>query len=460
MARVLRLADVAQSDTINLITGTFKLESGSWSLASGGAELSTETMTLVAASTTEKAVANAVQEFDELLKKAAEYHDDVVEGTSYWLEMNAATENAKRTLLYNGQYRVQAGVGYGPFFEQYAGKMILSLDHHPLWENVSYTTVSSSALSLTTPAWVLSAVEGTEEARIRRVKITNSSTSGYQQNYWFGIRPVYEGTTDFIALWELENGTLGTDAAKDTTTAKNTASPGAGSGAFVLVDFATTTALTRRISVKVDDIIGAGTHYNHFHGEYQVLLRYSLSAAGTCGIEMRTGYATANLTNYRACSPQYVSGTGGWYLQEMGTVTIPAEGGWYGQDADYAKYFTIELAAEGLGSSPPDLYLDCLILVPTRYYAKLKNCYVEGNVATDYAELWTHENDEKTAISYHSSKPIIDVSKEDVGSWYLPRQGGVLVAVAAQANMESMYTDAWTLVLDYFPRWRSYRETS
>lgn len=454
MARVLRLADAAQSDTIDLLAGTFRLESGSWQLSGEG----TETMSLVATAASEKAVANAVQEFDELLKKAGEYHGDLVEGTSYWLEMNAATESARRSLLYGGQYRVQSGVGYGPLFEQYAGKMVLSLDHHPLWENTSYSTKTSSALAIGDP-WVIAAIEGTEPARIRRTKITNTSASGWHYTYWLGLRPTYEGTTDFIARWELEDGTLGTDASVDSTTDPNGASPGATAGKFVKVTFATATALTRRISVKVDDVIGAGTNYNHFHGEYQVLLRYQLSAAGTCGIEMRTGYATANLTNYRACNPQYVTGTGGWYLQEMGTVTIPAEGGWYGQDADYAKYFTIEFAAEQV-SGTPNLYLDCLILVPTKHFAKIDNCYVEGGVATDYAELWTHEDDSKTAISYSSSKPIIDVSKEDCDTWYLPRQGSVLVAVGARQNKAHTFADTVTLVLDYFPRYRSYRETS
>lgn len=169
MADVLRLANIDQSTTIDLLDGTYKLRDRSWPTGSAslvndyapvpyGAHTSfqnfitqVETMDLVARDTSVN-IRAAQRDIYAVLEGARQYGRKPLwtrpQATalhipeSWWLEWNVDGEPAKRSLIYEGSQALLTENCAGPFLSSGASLMRLALIRHPFWESVSSTNLA------------------------------------------------------------------------------------------------------------------------------------------------------------------------------------------------------------------------------------------------------------------------------------------------------------------------------
>lgn len=454
MARVLRIADVTQTDTIDLLAGTWALEQRSWTTRgpSPNLDLISETVNLIASSN-DLTIADAAAEIDERLEKVRLFHADPNNNVSYWLETNTADEQARRALLYNGSTAIGTGIGYGPLFEQDTGVLSLAVDRHPLWESPTSTSITTSALTINGSAASLPTVAGTAPARMYQVDAYGDTGGDLTpiSEVWIGIRPDYTSSADFVPLWEAE---LGDSTSTDTSEQADVTASG---GKVMQCDFTTAATLTDRVTIIADDVT-ASTNFHHFKGRYLVLARVKASAASTTiGLQLRPGYyRNATDSAYATCEETYITNTV-WRLVPLGEVQIPPEGAYTGQTTAHLQYFGFSLWAERV-SGTGKLDFDYLCLIPAEHLVYLNGANIIENPNPHYyeAQLLTHENDKQIAIAWYNEglKGNLEYSFRD---WYLPI-GNNKVVVAAQPEALGHELDhTLTLYFYYYTRWRTYR---
>lgn len=453
MARVLRIADVTQTDTIDLLAGTWALEQRSWTTMgpSPNLDLINETVSLIASSD-DLTIADAAAEIDERLEKVRRFHADPSQNISYWLETNTADEQARRALLYNGSTVIGTGIGYGPLFEQDTGVLSLSLSRHPLWEATSSATFSTSALTINGAAASLPTVAGTAPARMYQVDVYLDTNGGLTpiSELWIGIRPDYAGSADFVPLWEAE---LGTSTSTDVSIQADVT---ASDSKIMQCDFTTSESLTDRVTVTADDVT-ASTNFDHFKGRYLVLGRVKASAASTTiGLQLRPGYyANIGANSYAVCEEVFITNTV-WRLVPLGEVSIPPEGSYTGQTTAHLQYFGFSLWAERV-SGTGKLDFDYLCLIPADHMVWIDGAMFSDNIYPQPgARFLTHENDTQMALSYYNGGPMGGV-EYNLRDWYLPIGNNKIVVAGQPGALAHPLDYTFTLYFYYYTRWRTYR---
>jgi len=457
MADVLRLADISQGTTVDLLSGTMQLIDNTWMTQTPGEEYDynkvpfgavpsfknfsavQETMDLLGNDTSVN-VRSGVNSIEDVLEGARLYHSNELHETSYWLEWNADGESAKRSLLYTGAMQYPLSVGVNQFLPNNRLVGRLTMTRHPLWETTTATTISSSGVSCSGGMWQITGVPGTAPARLSSFS-ADWGTGGSSDiaELWVGIRPDYYGRSGFDPVWPVENGTAATDTSVS-------------SGAMYTT-FATDETMTKRFEVSVDDVISSD--YNHMIGRYLVLARAKVAAADTVvGVQMAAGYISAGFRTPSAA--RYIDGKTGYHLLELGYIQIPSAGVYYGQPADAARRYCIELRAEHIEGTQ-GLYIDSFYLIPSEHFL-----YINGVSVVTNNPAWAvvKENDAVHIGGYWGA-----YQANAVGSaidWYLPVGASVLVIAGqddiAEAAPHSL-TNNLDLSIDYYPRWRSFRDS-
>lgn len=201
MAKVLRLANKAQSTTADILSGY--LAFSEWFTSPGDAV--TSESFLLAARGSDANIIGAANNISELASKAVDFHSDPLEEESIWFEAKATDETAKRSLIYDIDLQP---VQDGAFAAQLLGKSgayyTLDIQRHPAWENVAASTYTGAGKSCTGGKWLPTVAEGTMPGRIRRFMLGGVSGAGTIAEMWVGIRPLYEnGATNFDPVFDL-----------------------------------------------------------------------------------------------------------------------------------------------------------------------------------------------------------------------------------------------------------------
>jgi len=451
MADFLNLALSDYTDTaskVSLLTGRWKLRWGGYQPAAGtGRGKITETLALVAEGTAAELSAGE-RLIQSLLEQARRWSEDSLTENGVWLEWSvdgepgAGTYAAKRVFLYDGTLALaRVENGKGAFALSTFGS--LAITRHACWENETVRQVSVEGVALHAGVVDLTAQStyaGTENGRIAWLVM---GPSAGQLRTWIGIRPVYDGITQFTPLWELESGTDGTD----TTDVADATAHG---GNKIQCTFATVATMAERSQILLGDV--CGSNYIHNVGRYLVLLRAKLSASSTaCQVQMRSGFdGTSQLTQGEYV---YITDTA-WHLYELGQIQIPPSVYRYETDSRHVlPTFGIWLDAERMSGSGY-LDMDCLFLIPAWGIAMTNDQGFSGTASTAL-NIFIYPDDSSDSNEVVGSTQFANPSLA-LSNWCMPRTPGVLV-VAGERTAGSDLTDTVDMVLSYYPRWRLYR---
>jgi hypothetical protein len=435
----------------DLLSGTVKLLEGGYAMdngATGG-----ETVELVCDGTNAAIITGATG-LDSLTDAAARWFEDLLEGNEVYFHVAADTETEKRALVYGitvkhvGREMSSSLLGSGWLF------MVLDITRGP-WESVTGGNASQDNVSAWGGVIDLSAEEaGNMSGRIYKLDIDGRNGGGGPlTRCWVGVRPAYLGVSGFNPIIELENGSLGTDAA---LAGESGASPsGSSVNNHVRVTFATTT-LARRLSIRLDQAFAAG--YSAYVGEYAPLLRCRVSSGSVIGVQARYG-----MTNSAALAPNeelYDVDNTGWRLRNLGVFPVPPIG--YRKLTQDASFFTLrntelQIWAEVITSNGGTdwIDLDAVCLIPSRHMIYLAGGGVQYNAgAVDSVSMLTHPDDSSQALAYTAG--VLDAAVEARGSnWAAPSDPGLLV-FAGERDAGHELADAVDIQFLYYRRWRTF----
>lgn len=405
-------------------------------------------------------LASALGALDRFQETARAWHSDPLQKESVWLKVQSEGETEpRRSLIYGLTVRQQdkSAVGSTSLLDKEFVSARLGITRHPLWESASPFTISASGLSTLGGTWSIPSTlfhYGTAPGRVSDLSIRHVESLGLAR-VWMGIRPGVALVPTFDPLWELEDGTPGTDAA---VADDANASPYASSSSnMIQASFATTTTNAKRASINVYDVIASGPE--DMVGHYIVLCRTKVASGMTVAMQVRSGYAGADDSSFIQAEQVYVDNTS-WQLIELGEVQVPPAGWRAASYNEYTVGYTqLQIWAELIEGSG-NLDLDCLVFIPSTYYTKIDNAAVwtdpSGPSYYD-AHVYTHENDLIEAQGNVNSYPSYAQANLDLQSrdWYYPTQGGVLVVAGEEDTVHTLNDDV-TLGMTIYRRWLGY----
>ncbi|HNB50412.1 MAG TPA: hypothetical protein PK530_00635 [Anaerolineales bacterium] len=443
MAIRLRLANLGQTSTLDLWSGTLQVRGGGWQTRRNGARV-IETFNLVGGGS-DATLITAVNTFEDLLDLVEKFHTDPLRNESIWLEANATSETARRALLYDGELTPAMLANLSPLLGRDGAYYTAALTRHAAWEKVTAETASTTNVSALGGTWALGDEGGTLNGRIARLSVEGRSGGGGPlHRFWVGIRPLYEGTSTFASKWECESGTNATDAT-------DTADANASGGTMVRVDFATVATLTKRFHMGVTTFVSTS---KHAVGRYLILARAKVTA-GTVALQMRSGFSGGeNFAPHKMC---FLSNTT-YELIELGEVQFPPMG--YRsllQNDEMLEQMQLQFWAERI-SGAGNLDVDCLVLMPSEHMFYVSGDRVQYYVDGNETQLLTFENDEHLAVNMQGIfSGLVPYANLDYAPtrWEYPVGGGLLV-FAGQRNGEQILTDAVDMDYSMYPRWRHY----
>lgn len=451
MAAVFRLENYLQTASYDFLTATLKPQNGTRRTSPMGNGLVSESMTLTGVGT-DAAIRAAVQTITEIADAVREFWDDPVQDNTYWWreESSGETSNSKRALIHSITMQPVTRGNFGAILGKTGAFYDLVIVRESIFEVFSQASSSSNGVSALGGLVSFAAIPGSYSARIALLSFTGANGGGTLDRLWAGIRPTYRGSSDFVALWELEAGTINTTAGSSFATDTD-ASPQA--SANNITEYPVDTASNWVAKVTIDDIT-ATTNYQHFAGQYLVLLRYKLSAGNEVVLQMRTGYSQnatfapgelkpVTATSYRFC--------------EMGTVGIPPMGYRYefhpsaGDDVTLKNY-QIQIWAYRTGAAV-NLTVDCLVLIPIPHFTYSEGSAIVYTDASSQTSTYHRTTADGRAIALYydtGSNPTTNlIYTLDPADWVMPIGGGVLV-FAAERTASQVVSDAanigWALI--------------
>jgi len=468
MAKRLRLANRSQSSTVDLLSGTLKIDnryegktpkiiqkyndSRYGSIADFVKLARVKESFGLSGFGTDTALIAAEDLIEDVAEEVRLWHDDELQDESWWLEFNTANESAKRALIYEMTMRDKRLPGINAFLDCGGMRRQLDIVRHPLWETPTAVTISPAAVEGTGGAYAITGIVGTAPARIKKLSIVPDTFTGSNIGWWVGIRPQRSNSANaFINLWDCDGGTAGTGCGASTVDA--TASPeqfGAGTGRRRDVTFGTA-SLARRWWIKQEDVDPFNP--DDYIGRYLVILRYKVTAGATVYVELRSGYED-NSSKMRS-QGRYVTSSS-WTTVNMGTIQMPPKT-LRGESVTVGlRRYALEVWAEHIsGTSGTDvLSIDTLALVPySHVVAPVQNI----SAPTSQIDVYTLENDDMQMVYFDTS--VASPAPDDSGyifaqnEWYLPTGTSYLILQDAAGSVFNTYD----LTIEYYPRWKSYR---
>jgi hypothetical protein len=405
-----------------------------------------ETFQLIAEGV-DSAIITAENSLEDLFEAIEKFGIDSLRGESIWLEANADAETAKRAFLYRGELLPAMVQNISPLLGKSGAFYSLGLTRHPLWEKVAAQTGSTTDISCLGGKWALADLGGTVDGRMSKFALTGRSGGGGPlSRFWVGVRPLYDGHATLTFPWECESGDLGTDASSEADAASS-------GGNRVKVTFATVATLDERVGLELQDFV---TNTYDAKGRYLVLVRAWVSA-GVVALQMRTGFDLGSNTNLQPHKTIYVSNTAA-HLLELGEIVLPPVA--YRdvvQDDQFLDFFNLKFFAERI-SGAGNLYLDCVVLIPSEHSFFVDGAAVQYDTSADNMTAYTFEDDENQAIFYENDGSIsrpgpgLDVS---FTNWKYPVGGGV-VFIAGERAAGMTITDDVNPSFEMYARWRNH----
>lgn len=450
MPNILRLGvdDITdQTGKIDLLTGPLRLKHSGWAPNAGRpGERITETIRLMGQGTQEQLIA-AVRDLGRAVDRAREWVKNPWQYYTTWLECSLeaepgsySAEAAKHAPIFDGAIRwVKRDDFNFPYVDTGYLEIDLVLERGP-WEAVASINRSKTSWVSWGDVWTPGAVYGDQPARLRLLTFHNTTTPCYE--FWIGYRETDQGYGDFNPLWELEDGTNGTDAS-DT-------SDGTASGGYkVVVNFATVTDWEERSRITLSEAQGA-VNWDDFKGRFVVLLRCKVGASTVCGIQLKHGYED---------DPDQVAGVKvlidhtSWKLIELGQVANPTWG--YREFShDYDNPATWEMRIEAnRESGSGSLDLDALYLVPADHYAHVEHVGT-GTLSDAMLVAMVSPDDRPLVYLGATTQPVAAIEAEYTGL-EVPIDLGFLVG-AAQTKTAHSLTDQFAAYMLYFSRYSLY----
>lgn len=459
MAKVLALyRPLGGAVTIDLLNGTLKAVLDTWRTDYPGDGTVVETMELIADDTDANIIA-AVTAIDEACEAVVQYWSDRLRDYAWYLKETATSETSKLAMIFEMYLRPIAKLSASPLLgaTPTTAHYSLTIIRQAYW--MDDTAIRLSPLGTTTLSTLggyspIAAIPGNVPGMIQYVYIGKSGTSTGLNQFWMGIKPNYNDTpTTFRPKWELEDGTAGTDAAIGTSVACS----GSGSN-YVVVSFDTTATMAERVGMTIDQATASADHHD-FRGRFMVLCRCAVDSGVTVGLQMRTGYDGSDSTLYQQHEEVYITNTS-YKLIPLGEIEIPpinmrstlAGAGYYSN-------YEIQLWAELLvdpGASD-NLYLDCLILIPSDHYAYGGGAGVRIT-NTNRGVLVTGEDGSQWAMNMAGTTAYKTNMDYVFRNWTIPIDGGVFVVAAEQAGSQVVADNIVFSEFNYYPRHRTHRE--
>jgi len=473
VAAVLRFTDQSSpADTYDLLSGTLRLVEQSWRTRTPavvgsyrhvpyGAQpqfshfgVVVEQMDLIGEDSASGLI-TAVNKIEDFLERARLNRMMLQRSNNIWLEGNVDGENIRRALVYEGSLVYPTSVGISPLMPRQVLRAKLSVSRHPFWENAAATSATQNNVSCLGGTWYSSSGTGRAPGRIGNFQINGRNGGGGPlYRFWVGIREYLWGYSGFVPVWEAEDGTNNNPA----TDTSDQASAAASGGYYVQCGFTTTTAMTKRFTIRGRDV-SAGWG---MRGRYLVVARLRVGTGTTCAVQIKTGLSGGNALDPREIVyvDDAVFGTN-WHMVELGEVDIPPVGTqFYGRpQGDLEAETTIEVWAERV-SGNNGLGIDCLIMIPSRHIAFVEGGAVQydgGPPATRKpVRIFTYADDTVDAMSYEYQSIADNTVGFSVRDFYLPHEGW-LVVLAGERATQSVLGDAVDVAMDYYARWPSYR---
>lgn len=291
-------------------------------------------------------------------------------------------------------------------------------------------------------------IVGDVGARIDRMTI---SPLGTLEQIWMGIKSAGkygQNLYNFVPIWELELGTLGTDAA---LAADATASPG-GAGNTKITVTPGTTAWAKRQTIKISDVTSNITDQL---GLYLWLLRAKVSA-GTWELQLRHGYSGMADADH-VQGPIFEVTSTGWYHMNAGVYAIPAHNvqsiGLPFGTPDESELQIQVWARRTDGSGTLDM--DCLCPIPIDEGYLLFSEFSISE-ATDYLYWGEAPNGRAMGMSYDNTDSSFDDSPtiESHNFRLPPGDGRIIIAYqGATSNISEYLRFNIAHVGRYYERW-------
>ena len=405
MALTLKLLQGVTEVSFQAGSTGIQLASDGWQpLVSASGAPVIETMSLEARAASHNALATTLQALHDMQRWARAYTRDFTQTTPVWLyaQLNAET-NPRRCLVYG-----DISPGEGPLVMRYASgwfgpesanemaSLSLALQRRGWWESVALTTDKTGAAisciggAFDYTASPAAAIPGDAPARLAKMLL---ATGLYSNGIliWLGFRSAEKHGTlaNFVANWELDNGTVGIDTAKGADS--NTVSTQA-----MITDFAGVTDWAERVKIELNDVTA---HASDNYGRFVVILRARVGASTTCEVEVQGGYRAAHAALHE---PVEVS-EGAYHIFPVGVVTILSRdisGGHLSALDDTGFGFEIHARrTSGTGS----LYLDVLTLIPADEYFMHIQC---DQSATDVGVTVSPRGIQQALMYYSAGSPV------------------------------------------------------
>lgn len=457
---ILRLENDDASTFVDVVNDICRLQNR-YSFAGGDDDRVTEVFELLVRESTPAAARARVDDLEELLEQAFDWHKDELRHDSVWLRWVTDEENEKRALVYAYELRMLEKGAYSPRrLDGGGGFFQLVITRHISYEEVEAQTVTASGVSLGAGTWDLTAtlLGGRVDGRIKSLRITPAGTATYDRA-WIGFRRPREGVADFDPVLECEDGTAvatGVASAADAT---------ASSGFAMRTDFTLGpgAAMAYRFQYALSDT--GATNLDHYVGRYMLLHRYRLSASGSVvGLRASLSYTSpAYDVPQTLLQEQYVTANV-YHIQAMGEIRIPPLG-WRSPFTSYAlNNLRINVEAERLSGSAQYYYADAFYLVPLDCFISWLGGTVDTALASPASfNFYTLPNDVVDAVAIElvggGVYRIADHGTPNPHDFAYPHEGGIGVVVAQQAGgVGHIYTDNAELTIEVARRWRTYRD--
>jgi len=446
MAQVLRLATKTQEDSFDFLTGTLRPQNMT-RMPNGDGWYTTSMMLVGRGSDSD--ILYAADYLDNNMANTCDlFWSDTHQTKSVWLEESATSETTKRSLVKSIELQPVQDGWFSPLLNKKGAFYQLTIIHSAVWEGVAEKNFSGENTNCLGGTILVAAPNGSMSGRVEYAAIFGDANSTTDiSTLWGGIRPhdTTASDTDFNPVLELENANrnTGVTVASDS----DYASPN-GTTDNVL-SYVSTSDDYKMCWITLDDAF-ASVNYDHWYGDYQVLLRCKLSAANSTRFHVDWGYKYG--TYFNSGQLVYVSSTD-YQLYEMGNVSIPPFPRTY--STGLGKYFEFQVYALSMGSAAT-ITLDCLILIPSKHYFKITNAILENSGFSSVTGYISEDN--LTRCENVNSSSLVNMAAQFApNNFSVPVAGGIFV-IAAQAPAIHYVTDEVYPMIYYYERYRTHAE--
>jgi hypothetical protein len=397
-----------------------------------------ETMYLRLQRTTQNNIASSMQALHQMQVWADQYMKDPTTEDPVWLHAKMDSETGERRALVHS-IGIQYGASwFGPEATALDIPLTIIVLRGPYWENTTVRNLPDAAPSAaacvvynyTAAGDVVAAhdIVGDVGARVRLFDLYDSASDNLK-TFWMGIRSANKhganGITNFVNIWELEDGTNSTDVS-DTVDA--TAS---GGNRITVTESAVDWDDGSFHSVLYILLSNVSANPEDNFGRFLWLLRGKMSSASTWEIKLRFTFPGAGSNPaFFIDGPIVEFSSTSWFNKEMAVMPISLRNIHVITNADFSKdnegNYRIDIYARRTSGSG-DLHLDCLIPIPVdEGSCKLVS---QESIAADHLIFGESPEGILDGIVYSGSNITQFVEVESLTDFYLPPGDGRIYCV-------------------------------